>query len=305
MTVSLIIGTRTSRLAMWQTNHIIERITRAWPDVSCQTRPFVTQGDKTLHLALPKIGGKGLFTQELERALREREIDLAVHSLKDLPVENADGLTLGAIVGRADVRDALVAREPWTLETLPAAAVVGTSSLRRQAQILHRRPDLQVKSIRGNVETRVRKVMEGQYDAAILAAAGLERLGLEDHIRERLSLDVMLPAPGQAALAVQCRADDERTLRILQAIHQPEVEAAVLAERAFMHALGAGCSTPVAAYARPSANGQIHLTALVGAVDGRSLVRVEGQAADAVELGQRLAEQALDQGARELLAYER
>ncbi|NOX62471.1 MAG: hydroxymethylbilane synthase [Chloroflexi bacterium] len=304
MKTALIIGTRTSKLAMWQTNHIIELIGRAWPEIECRTRPFVTRGDKTLHLALPKIGGKGLFTQELERALREGEIDLAVHSLKDLPVENAQGLVLGALVGRADVRDVLVAREPWTLETLPPGSVVGTSSLRRQAQILHHRPDLQVKSIRGNVETRVRKVMEGQYDAAIMAAAGLERLGLERHIRQRLPLGLMLPAPGQGALAVQCRGDDERTRRILQAIHQPEVEAAVVAERAFMHALGAGCSTPVAAYAPPP-NREIHLTALVAAVDGGAVVRVEGSGSDAEALGRRMAQQALEQGAKELLVYER
>lgn len=302
MNKTLIIGTRTSRLALWQTEHIIFLLQRAWPQLDCQTRPFVTQGDKTLHLALPQIGGKGLFTQELERALREGEIDLAVHSLKDLPVENAPGLTLGALVGRADVRDVLVARNGWTLETLPHGAVVGTSSLRRQAQLLHYRSDLRVKSIRGNVETRVRKVQEGQYDAAIMAAAGLLRLGHDSAISQYLPMDVMLPAPGQGVLAVQCRADDQSTLQLLNAIHQPAVAEAACAERAFLYALDAGCSTPVAAFALPSTT-SIHLIGLVAASDGSRVIQVEGEGDDPRALGERLAAQALRQGATEILAY--
>lgn len=302
MKKTLIIGTRTSRLAMWQTEHIVALLQRSWPDLSCQTRPFVTQGDKTLHVALPKIGGKGLFTQELEQALRRGEIDLAVHSLKDLPVENAPGLTLGALVGRADVRDVLVTRDRWTLETLPSRAVVGTSSLRRQAQLLHYRSDLQVKSIRGNVETRVRKVQEGQYDATIMAAAGLLRLGLDRALSQYLPVDVMLPAPGQGVLAVQCRADDEATLELLQTIHQPMVAAAATAERTFLHALDAGCSTPVGAFAPPPTS-TIYLIGLVATPDGSRLIRVEGRGDSPESVGEDLAKQALSQGAREMLTY--
>lgn len=234
---SIIIGSRTSELAMWQTNHISQKLRDAWSGLAVQVEPFVTKGDKTLDKPLPQIGGKGLFTLELEEALRDGRIHLAVHSLKDLPVEDAAGLTLGAIVGRADVRDVLVAKNGWTIETLPQGAVVGTSSLRRQAQLLALRPDLKIQSIRGNVGTRIGKVVADDYDAAVLAAAGLTRLGLDGHITQWLPLTTMLPAPGQGALAVQCRADDPGTLKLLQAIDQPEIRACVLAERSFLYRL--------------------------------------------------------------------
>ena len=298
----LIIGTRISKLALWQTRHIMALLQQAWPALTCHMASFVTQGDKTLDKPLSQIGGKGLFTQELEQALLGGRIHFAVHSLKDLPVQNSLGLTLGAIVGRADVRDVLVAANGRTLATLPSGAVVGTSSLRRQSQLLHLRPDLSVRSIRGNVETRIHKVQEGQYDAAILAAAGVTRLDLEAHVTDWLPLETMLPAPGQGALAVQCRADDVETLRFLAAIHQPEVAAVVTAERTFLHALGGGCATPVAALAILD-NGKLHLTGLVSAVDGSSQVQVSGSGKDAVALGQELAQQAIAQGAAEILAY--
>ena len=211
----IVIGSRISRLAMWQTKHIIDQLQQAWPGLDCQVEPFVTKGDKNLDQPLPQIGGKGLFTLELEKALLDGRIHLAVHSLKDLPVEDADGLTLGAIGGRADVRDVLIGANGCTLGSLPLEAVVGTSSLRRQAQLLYARPDLQVRSIRGNVETRIRKVQEGQYDATVLAAAGVTRLELDQHISQWLPLDVMLPAPGQGALGIQCRVGDEFTLELL------------------------------------------------------------------------------------------
>ncbi len=300
MPPTIAIGSRTSALALWQTHHIRDLLQAVWLGLTVEIEPFVTKGDKTLDKPLPQIGGKGLFTLELEEALRDGRIQLAVHSLKDLPVENADGLTLGAIVGRADVRDALVAKNGWTLETLPKGAVVGTSSLRRQAQLLAARPDLQIRSIRGNVGTRVSKVIDGDYDAAVLAAAGLTRLGLDEQISQWLPLETMLPAPGQGALAVQCRADDSTTLRLLEAIDQPKVRACVTAERSFLHHLDGGCSTPVAAYASQP-NGDLHLTGLVGALDGRTLIRVEGHNHNGWELGQTLAQQALKQGAREIL----
>lgn len=299
-TITITIGSRTSQLAMWQTHHIRDKLQAAWPALAVQIQPFVTRGDKTLDKPLPQIGGKGLFTLELEEALRDGRIQLAVHSLKDLPVEDADGLTLGAIVGRADVRDILVAKNDWTLETLPPGAVVGTSSLRRQAQLLAARPDLQIQSIRGNVGTRVRKVLEGDYDAAVLAAAGITRLGLDDHITQWLPLTTMLPAPGQGVLAIQCRADDEATLHLLQAIDQPEIRACVMAERSFLYHLAGGCSTPVAAYATHSGSG-LYLTGVVGSPDGQTLIHLTDSGPDAWALGEKLAQAALAQGAREIL----
>lgn len=297
---TLVLGSRTSALALWQSRHIIDALQSAWPGLECAMEPFVTQGDKTLDRPLPEIGGKGLFTLELENGLREGRIDLAVHSLKDLPVDDAPGLILGAIVGRADVRDVLVAKNGLSLDDLPAGAVVGTSSLRRQAQLLARRPELIVRSIRGNVETRIHKALHGEYDATLLAGAGVTRLGLDAQISQWLPLDVMLPAPGQGALAVQCRADDERTLGLLAAIHNGEVAQAVTAERAFLAALGGGCSIPVGAYATVS-NGTIHLTGLVAAVDGSRIIRVEGNGASPFELGASLAEEAKSQGALGLI----
>ncbi len=294
----LTIGSRVSKLAMWQTNHIIDLLRDAFPQLDCKTEPFVTKGDKTLDMPLPVIGGKGLFTSELEDALRNGRIDLAVHSLKDLPVENADGLTLGAIVGRADVRDLLIGNRP--LIDLPLGAIVGTSSLRRQAQLRRLRPDLEVRSIRGNVQTRIRKVQEGQYDATVLAAAGVLRLGLEEHIAEWLSLETMLPAPGQGALGIQCRADDAETLALLAAIHCADVETAVTAERTFLNHLDGGCATPVGAYAVME-NGRLHLTGLVSDPNGTRHVRVSGYGQDGAALGRELAKQALEKGAGDIL----
>lgn len=304
---TLKVGTRTSRLARWQSARVIELLQEAWPDLQCELRPFVTKGDRTLDKPLPEIGGKGLFTAELERALREGEIDVAVHSLKDLPVENAPGLTVGAVTDRANAQDGLVARNGHTLATLPAGAVVGTSSLRRQAQLLAQRPDIEVKSIRGNVGTRVRKALEGDYDAAVLAAAGLERLAMTDVVSEWLPPAVMLPAPGQAALAVQCRADDEGVLALLAAIESDGARRTTAAERRFLQALGGGCSAPIAAYGTVKANGGLHLRGLIAAPDGRRVIRVEGESerrdlAAALALGERLAEEALAQGAAVILA---
>jgi len=298
---NLIIGSRTSNLAMWQTQHIADRLQRAWPGLTCQVEPFVTKGDKTLDQPLPQIGGKGLFTLELENALREARIHLAIHSLKDLPVEDAPGLMLGAIVGRADVRDVLISSGGRTLDMLPDGAIIGTSSLRRQAQLLHTNSELDVRSIRGNVGTRIRKVHEGRYDATVLAAAGVTRLGLDHHIIEYLSLELMLPAPGQGALAVQCRADDEATLELLAAIHRPDVAAAVTAERSFLYHLGGGCATPVAALATAAGAG-LQLTGLVLSPDGGRRISVNGYGLDGWSLGARLADEALGRGAQEVLA---
>ncbi|MCB8959825.1 MAG: hydroxymethylbilane synthase [Ardenticatenales bacterium] len=300
---TLKIGTRKSTLALWQTDHVAAQLQLAWPTLTCEKVTFVTEGDKSQALGkpLPQIGGKGLFTQELEEALRQGRIDLAVHSLKDLPVEQPDDLVLGAILSRADVRDVLVAREGWTLATLPAGASVGTSSPRRQAQLLAARPDLQVRSIRGNVETRINKVLErGEYDAAVLAAAGVVRLGLDVLISQWLPLATMLPAPGQGALAVQCRRYDVETLQLLAAIENETVRHCVEAERAFLQTLGGGCAAPIGAYATMQ-DGLIWLEALAAAPDGSQQVKVNGACADPQVLGQSLALEALARGAGRLI----
>jgi hydroxymethylbilane synthase len=299
---TLILGTRTSNLARWQTARVIDLLQAAWPGLNCESRPFQTQGDKILDKPLPQIGGKGLFTAELERALIEGRIDLAVHSLKDLPTDDTPGLTIGAISDRADARDGLVARHGLTLATLPEGALVGTSSVRRQAQLLAHRPDLRVTSIRGNVETRLRKVLADHlYDATVLAAAGLERLGLTEHVTEWRDWETMLPAPGQGALAVQCRAQDSATLTLLAALDDAAVRTAVTAERTFLNVLESGCSAPVGALA--TVEGQtITMQALVAAPSGQHLIRVRGQGPDPQQLGQMLAQQAMEQGAGHILA---
>jgi hydroxymethylbilane synthase len=252
---------------------------------------------------LPEIGGKGLFTSELETELLSGRLQAAVHSLKDLPVESVNGLTIGAIPKRGEVRDVLVSKDFFSLETLPAGAQVGTSSLRRAAQVLALRPDLEITPIRGNVDTRVRKVVGGKYDAAILAGAGLVRLGLTRRIREWLPINVMLPAPGQGALAVQCRVDDEETLGLLSTIDDPTTRAMVTAERKFLYQLGGGCTLPVGAFGRPVECEEylIRLDGLVASADGTKLIRVSRSGDSPDDLGRDLAQDALAQGAANLL----
>ena len=303
LTRSLTIGTRGSALARWQTDDVIRQLQSAWPGLDCRTQLMTTSGDRILDKPLPEVGGKGLFTKELENALRSGEIDLAVHSLKDLPIDAAPGLITSAICSRQDARDVLISRHRWTLDALPQGARVGTLSRRRSAQLLAARPDLTLLPLRGNVDTRIRKAMQGDY-AIVLAAAGVLRLGLGEHITEFLPFDVMLPAPGQGAMAVQCRADDAATRELVAAIDDPASRAAVTAERAFLQGLGGGCSAPIAAHALPSSIAKgvgLRLTGLVASVDGRRVIRVSGAGADPLSLGAELAQQALGQGAGELL----
>jgi hydroxymethylbilane synthase len=300
--MKLIFATRPSALARWQTQWVIRTLQSIHPYLVCEEKIITTQGDKILDKPLPEIGGKGLFTQELESELLSGHVHCAVHSLKDLPVENPLGLTIGCISLRAEVRDALISANGYTLATLPTDATVGTSSLRRSAQILSLRPDLKTESLRGNVDTRLRKALEGRYDAIILAGAGLTRLHLDHHVTEWLSLDVMLPAPGQGALAVQCRADDPTTLSLLAALDDESTRKAVTAERAFLSGLGGGCAVPVAAYANIKDQNGISLTGLVASVDGRQMIKVFGEDSNALELGKRLAQEAITQGASEILA---
>jgi len=302
--MKLIFATRPSALARWQTQWVINALKNIHADLDCEEKVITTQGDKILDKPLPEIGGKGLFTQELEAELLSGTVHCAVHSLKDLPVETPTGLTIGCIPTRAEVRDALISKNGYTLATLPSGASVGTSSLRRAAQILSLRPDLHTKSLRGNVDTRLRKAMDGQYDAIILAGAGLTRLGLDQHVTEWLSLDVMLPAPGQGALAVQCRADDDQTtLNLLAVLEDESTRKAVTAERAFLQGLGGGCSVPVAAYAKVTSDQSpvISLIGLVISEDGRKIVKVTGQGTDALKLGNELAQKAIQQGADKIL----
>ena len=303
--MKLTFATRPSTLARWQTQWVINALQKIHPNLVCEEKVITTQGDRILDRPLPEIGGKGIFTQGLESELLSETVDCAVHSLKDLPVENPPGLTVGCIPLRAEVQDALISRDGFTLASLPQNAVVGTSSLRRAAQLRTARPDLRTESLRGNVDTRLRKALDGQYDAIILAGAGLTRLGLERHVTEWLSLDAMLPAPGQGALAVQCRQDDELTLHLLSALEDTPTRRAVTAERAFLRGLGGGCAVPVAAYAEADGGDQpsvIRLTGLVSASDGSTAIKVYGDGMDALQLGNELAQKVILQGANEILA---
>ena len=299
------IGTRGSALALWQAHQVRALLMRAWPTLVVEIEVMKTQGDVTLDSPLPQIGGKGVFTAELEAALRSGRIDLAVHSLKDLPTEDSPGLIIGAIPERGDPRDALVSRGSHTLDALPTGAAVGTSSLRRAAQLLVLRPDLRLLDIRGNVDTRIRKALDedGPYDAIVLALAGLERLGRAEEASQWLPLEVMLPAPGQGALAVQCR-DEQASRELLAPLSHRATTLAVTAERAFLAALGGGCAVPVAAHATYSQR-RLSLRGRVTSPDGSRQVDVSlsGSASlkGALALGQKLAEMALAQHADELL----
>jgi hydroxymethylbilane synthase len=297
----LIFATRPSAQARWQTQHVIKLLKDHWPGLSCIEYVISTKGDQVLDKPLPEIGGKGLFTLELEEVLAEERVDAVVHSLQDLPTEDSPGLMVGAIPERADPRDVYICPSGSKLADLPPASLVGTSSLRRQAQLLHYRPDLRVESIRGNVDTRIRKVTEGQFDAILLAAAGVTRLDLGAHITQYLPLELMAPAPGQGALAIQCRTDDEDTRKRLKAINHAPTNQAVSAERAFLAGLGVGCSLPVGAYAVVE-SGAISLQAVVASPDGSRLMRFAASGEDPLELGTQLARQALAEGAGELLS---
>jgi hydroxymethylbilane synthase len=315
---AVVIGTRNSALARRQTTRVVDLLTEAWPGLSCEVRPIITQGDRTQQSGepLPEIGGKGLFTAELEQRLRDGGVDLAVHSLKDLPTEEPQDVVIGAVCRREDARDCVVSRDGLALERLPAGAVVGTSSLRRAAQLRALRPDLEVRSIRGNVDTRIRKVRDGEFDAAVLAAAGVLRLELESDVTEWLPPESILPAPGQGALAVQCRAGDERVLELLSAIDDPDARATTSAERTFLRALGGGCAAPVGAYAEIASGNvvpeprdsrgdgaqgvRVRMNGLVLSPDGHEIVRVEGEGAPD-EVGERLAREALAAGADRIL----
>lgn len=305
------LGTRGSPLALWQTEHVRQLLTEQRPDLEYEIVVIATTGDRLLDTPLPAIGGKGVFTAELEEALRERSIDLAVHSLKDLPTEPSPGLVIGAILERADSADVLVSRGGYGIRSLPKRANVGTSSSRRAAQLLYERSDLQIIDLRGNLGTRLRKALDpsGPYDAVVVARAALERLGRVELVSEVVSEDVMLPAPGQGALAVQCRGEEDG-LGLVRGISHVPSELETTAERSFLERLGGGCAVPVAARARLEEDGWLSIRGRVLPPDGSTKVEVEarelvslqvGGRQAAYDAGSRLAVEALSQGAAELL----
>jgi len=299
---TLKIATRQSPLALWQAEYIRARLQELHPDLTVELVKFVTQGDKILDTPLAKIGGKGLFVKELEAALLDGRADLAVHSMKDVPMALPEGLTLAVICEREDPLDAFVSNQFEKFADLPQGAKVGTSSLRRKSQILKQRPDLQIIDLRGNVGTRLGKLDDGQYDAIILASAGLKRLGLSERIRHCLTPDISLPAVGQGALGLECRVADNEVLALIQPLLHQETDVCVRAERAFNAYLEGGCQVPIAGYATLQ-NGQIHIEGRVGSADGQTLLRAEltDEASNAQQLGENLARNLLDQGAGELL----
>ncbi|KMK51918.1 porphobilinogen deaminase [[Actinobacillus] muris] len=303
MTETLRIATRQSPLALWQANFVKQALEQHFPNLVVELVTMVTKGDIILDTPLAKIGGKGLFVKELELALLEGRADIAVHSMKDVPMFFPEGLGLAVICEREDPRDAFVSNQYASLAALPAGAVVGTSSLRRQCQLMAAYPHLQIKSLRGNVGTRLGKLDNGEYDAIILAAAGLIRLGLAERIRSFIPIEQSLPAAGQGAVGIETRLNDERILNYVSVLHHPATAACVMAERAMNTRLQGGCQVPIGGFAR--LNGEdIQLDALVGALDGSTIIRAGGQGRidQAVQLGEAVAEQLLAQGADRILA---
>jgi hydroxymethylbilane synthase len=297
----IVIGTRKSHLALTQSNWVRTQLLANHPYLSIELEKIVTRGDKVLDVTLSKVGGKGLFVKEIEQALLDKQIDLAVHSLKDMPAELPKGLVIGCVPVREDVRDCLLSRDGLTLEELPSGAVVGTSSLRRQAQILAIRPDLEVKSIRGNVGTRIAKLRDGLFDAIVLAVSGLKRLQLVEEISEYFSPAQLLPAVGQGALAIECRADDEEMLQVLHTIQDYATLQATKAERAFLHAIEGSCHLPVAGYATWEQQ-QVCLTGLVASPTGKPVIKETEIGNDPEEVGRQLAKKLMEQGAKDILA---
>lgn len=298
----VVIGTRGSKLALWQAEYIASRLKRHYPELTVEIQHIVTSGDKILDVPLAKIGGKGLFTKELELAMLNGEIDLAVHSLKDVPTELPTGLCLTAVTARQDPGDALVSLNYSSIDALPHQAKVGTSSLRRTAQLLNYRPDLEIESVRGNLDTRLKKLDEGKFDAVILAAAGLKRLGWEDRIRQILPEEVCLPAVGQGALAIETRENDREIRDLLAFLQDEATEIAVTAERAFLAKVGGGCQVPVGVKGSLTPQG-LFLEAVIASLDGKTIIRQtrQGTKQSALELGRELAEEMLAVGGREIL----
>jgi hydroxymethylbilane synthase len=298
----VVIGTRGSQLAIWQAEWVQTQLKQLAPDLSVVLKRIQTSGDKIQDVPLAKVGGKGLFVKEIEEALLRKDIDLAVHSMKDLPAELPTGLTIICIPEREDPRDALLTREGKNLDALPLGARVGTSSLRRQSQLLHVRPDLQIEMLRGNVDTRLRKLQENQFDAIVLAASGLRRLGWDAHITECLPLNVSLPAIGQGALGIEGREDDGFVRDLVAKLEHQPTRVTVTAERALLKRLDGGCQVPIAGHA--VLQGEcLTLEGLVASLDGKRYVRcsLDGSTSEAEVIGTKVAEELLDRGAQPIL----
>jgi hydroxymethylbilane synthase len=299
-----VIGSRGSKLALWQSNHIAARIKESRPGIDAEIRIIKTRGDKILDVPLARIGGKGLFVKELEEALLSGAIDLAVHSMKDVPTSLPDGLLIGAVTEREDPRDVVITADGAKLDELSSTARIGTSSLRRIAQLRRINPSFQTKDLRGNLDTRLRKLSDGLYDAVILAAAGVHRLGFGDRIAEYLCCDRFLPAVGQGALGVEIRRDDTEAGELIKEIHHPYTAAGVRAERAFLAKLEGGCQIPIGAFGRVGEGDRLTLTGIVSSVDGTSFLRDETECAisEAASAGEELGETLLSRGADKILA---
>lgn len=299
---SVVIGSRGSTLALWQAEWVQARLKELAPELSVSLLRIKTSGDKILDVPLAKVGGKGLFVKEIEEALLCKEIDLAVHSMKDVPTVLPPGLALLCVPKREDPRDAFLGRGGVRFRDLPAGAKVGTSSLRRQAQLLHVRPDLKINMLRGNLDTRLRKLKEGEFDAIVLAAAGLTRLGWTEWVTEYLPVDTCVPAIGQGALAIEGRADDEFIANLLKPLEDRATRVAVTAERALLDRLEGGCQVPIAGHASLEGD-RVLLDALVASVDGRDVIRdrLTGKASEAPNVGRELAERLLAKGGRAIL----
>ena len=297
------IATRKSPLALWQANHVADLIRQNYPDTTTELVKMSTQGDKILDSPLAKIGGKGLFVKELEQGLLGGSVDIAVHSMKDIPVEFPQGLGLIAILERHDPRDAFVSNRFSSLDELPSNAKIGTSSLRRQCQIKEMFPNAEILSLRGNVNTRLKKLDAGNYDAIILATAGLERLGFASRIQQRLPIDVSLPAIGQGAIGIESRRDDDEINGIMARLNDTTTAICIGAERAMNQRLQGGCQVPIAGFAEIDSQGVLSLKGLVGSPDGRNIIRatVSGPTDDAETLGQEMAKDLLSRGADQIL----
>lgn len=296
------IATRKSPLALWQAEHVKARLQQAHPGLAVELVTMSTQGDKILDTPLAKIGGKGLFVKELEQGMLEGRADIAAHSIKDVPMEFPEGLYLSTILEREEPCDAFVSNDYDSLDELPQGAIVGTSSLRRRCQLLNRRPDLKIEDLRGNVNTRLSKLDDGQYDAIILACAGLIRLEMEDRIKQSISSELILPAVGQGAIGLEAREGDDETLALISVLDHETTRYRVLAERALNLGLNGGCQVPIACHATID-NDKLHLRALVGEPDGSNIVsgEIRGNKTDAEELGTELANELLGKGAKTIL----
>lgn len=298
----IIVGSRRSKLALTQTNWVINQLKALGLPFEFEVKEIVTKGDRILDVTLSKVGGKGLFVKEIEQAMIDGEIDMAVHSMKDMPGVLPDGLTIGCIPKREDHRDVLISKDHKKLAELPSGAIVGTSSLRRSAQLLMERPDLEIKWIRGNIDTRLEKLKTEEYDAIILAAAGLSRMGWSKEIvTEFLEPDICLPAVGQGALAIECRENDQELLELLEKFTDAATELAVKAERTFLTKMEGGCQVPIAGFATVNENQEITFTGLISSPDGKEIYKQQYTGKDPVELGGDVAAILTEQGAKELI----